>query len=47
MPRPDFGFDGGVCFPPGVQKLTLTLPQPGSAAGPVVEAAPARKSWFK
>ena len=39
--------DVGVCFPPGIQRLTLTLPQPGSGAGPVVEAAPARKAWFR
>jgi thiol:disulfide interchange protein DsbD len=39
--------DLGVCYPPGVQKVVLTLPQPGTGAGPVVEAAPLRKSWFK
>jgi thiol:disulfide interchange protein DsbD len=39
--------DLGVCYPPAVQKVVLTLPPHGTGAGPVVEAAPSRKSWFK
>jgi len=39
--------DLGVCYPPGTQKVVLTLPLPGTGAGPVVEAAPSRKTWFK
>lgn len=39
--------DAGVCYPPQVQSIALTLPAPGKGPGPVVEANPARKSWFK
>jgi thiol:disulfide interchange protein DsbD len=39
--------DIGVCYPPTRQKLTLTLPAPGVGPGVTVEAAPAKKSWFK
>jgi len=39
--------DVGVCYPPSVQRVTLTLPATGAGPGPVVDAAPAKKSWFK
>lgn len=39
--------DVGVCYPPQVQTITLAVPVPGQGAGPLVEAAPARKTWFK
>jgi thioredoxin:protein disulfide reductase len=39
--------DLGVCYPPQRQRITLSLPAAGAGAGAVVEAAPARKSWFK
>jgi len=39
--------DRGVCYPPQVQKLALTLPPAGAGPGPIVEFAPAKKSWFK
>ena len=38
--------DAGVCYPPQVQALTLTMPLPGAAPGAPVAATPARKSWF-
>ena len=39
--------DIGVCYPPSVQKIALRLPAAGAGPGAVVEAAPARKSWFR
>jgi thioredoxin:protein disulfide reductase len=39
--------DAGVCYPPQVQKIALALPAAGAGPGPVVEFAPAKKSWFK
>ena len=39
--------DLGVCYPPQQQRITLALPAAGTGAGAVVEAAPAKKSWFK
>jgi thiol:disulfide interchange protein DsbD len=39
--------DAGVCYPPQLQKLALNLPAAGAGPGPVVEFAPARKSWFR
>jgi thiol:disulfide interchange protein DsbD len=39
--------DVGVCYPPQLQKVELTLPAAGAGPGPLVEAAPARKVWFK
>lgn len=38
--------DVGVCYPPQVQNVVLTLPAAGSGAGPPVDAMPPRKSWF-
>lgn len=38
--------DAGVCYPPQVQTVTLTLPAAGKGGGPAVDAAPSRKSWF-
>jgi thiol:disulfide interchange protein DsbD len=38
--------DAGVCYPPQVQVLTLTMPLPGAGPGAPVSAMPARKSWF-
>jgi thioredoxin:protein disulfide reductase len=37
--------DLGVCYPPQIQKVTLTLPVAGGRPGAPVEAAP-RKSWL-
>jgi thiol:disulfide interchange protein DsbD len=39
--------DVGVCYPPQVQRIALSLPPAGAGPGPVVEFAPAKKSWFK
>lgn len=39
--------DAGVCYPPQVQTIALALPAGGAGPGPVVEFAPAKKSWFK
>jgi thiol:disulfide interchange protein DsbD len=38
--------DVGVCYPPQIQNVVLTLPAAGSGAGPAVDATPPRKSWF-
>jgi thiol:disulfide interchange protein DsbD len=38
--------DAGVCYPPTRQQVRLTVPPPGSAPGPQVEAAPPRKGLF-
>jgi thiol:disulfide interchange protein DsbD len=38
--------DLGVCYPPQIQKVTLTLPTVGGRPGMAVEAAPARKPLF-
>jgi thiol:disulfide interchange protein DsbD len=38
--------DIGVCYPPQLQKVTLTLPAAGGRPGPVVEAVPPKKSWL-
>ncbi len=39
--------DVGVCYPPQLQKIELTLPAAGAGPGPLVEAMPPKKSWFK
>jgi len=39
--------DIGVCYPPQVQKIALSLPAAGTGPGPVVEFAPEKKGWFK
>jgi thiol:disulfide interchange protein DsbD len=39
--------DAGVCYPPTVQRLTLAVPAADGRPGPLVEAVPAQKSWFK
>jgi len=39
--------DLGVCYPPQRQRLTLPVPSPGHGAGPLVEATPAKRSWFQ
>ena len=39
--------DAGVCYPPQVQSITLTLPVSGQGPGPLVEANPPRKKWFQ
>lgn len=39
--------DIGVCYPPTRQKLTLALPAQGAGPGPLVDATPPRKTWFK
>ncbi len=38
--------DVGVCYPPQVQTVSLTLPAPGARAGPPVSAVPEKKKWF-
>ena len=38
--------DLGVCYPPQIQKVTLTLPAVGGRPGMPVEAAPPKKSWL-
>ena len=38
--------DAGVCYPPQVQNVTVTLPMTGMPPAPPVAATPARKSWF-
>ena len=38
--------DVGVCYPPQLQNITVTLPLPGMPPAPPVAATPARKSWF-
>lgn len=38
--------DAGVCYPPQVQNVTVTLPLPGARPEAPVAATPARKSWF-
>ena len=39
--------DAGVCYPPQVQRVPLTLPKTGSGPGTAVEAAPAKPQFFK
>jgi thiol:disulfide interchange protein DsbD len=39
--------DIGVCYPPQLQKITVALPAAGAGPGASVEAAPAKKNWFK
>jgi thiol:disulfide interchange protein DsbD len=39
--------DVGVCYPPTLQKLTLALPAQGTGPGPLVDASPPKKTWFK
>ena len=38
--------DAGVCYPPQVQDVVVTLPLPGMRPEAPVAATPARKSWF-
>jgi thiol:disulfide interchange protein DsbD len=38
--------DLGVCYPPQIQKVTLSLPAAGARPGMPVEAAPQKKSWL-
>jgi thiol:disulfide interchange protein DsbD len=38
--------DLGVCYPPQIQRVTLTLPSVGGRPGMPVEAAPPKKSWL-
>jgi len=38
--------DLGVCYPPQLQKVTLSLPSVGGRPGTPVEAAPKKKSWL-
>jgi thiol:disulfide interchange protein DsbD len=38
--------DAGVCYPPQVQTVTVTLPLAGMPPAAPVAATPARKSWF-
>jgi thioredoxin:protein disulfide reductase len=38
--------DVGVCYPPQMQSVTVTLPLPGAQPDAAVYAVPPRKSWF-
>src|SRR5215471_14451845 len=38
--------DQGICYPPQLQKVTLSLPLAGGRPGMPVEAAPQKKSWL-
>ena len=38
--------DAGVCYPPQVQNVTVTLPLAGMPPDAPVAATPPRKSWF-
>jgi thioredoxin:protein disulfide reductase len=38
--------DIGVCYPPQLQRVTLSLPAVGGRPGMPVEAAPEKKSWL-
>lgn len=38
--------DAGVCYPPQLQRLTLSLPVPGAGPGPAIEATPPKKAYF-
>jgi thiol:disulfide interchange protein DsbD len=38
--------DVGVCYPPQVQNVTVTLPLPGMRPEAPVAATPPRKTWF-
>ena len=38
--------DAGICYPPQVQNVTVSLPLPGARPEAPVAATPARKSWF-
>lgn len=38
--------DVGICYPPQVQNVTVTLPLAGMPAAAPVAATPPRKSWF-
>ena len=39
--------DAGVCYPPHTQRITLAVPAVDGKPGALVEAMPAKKSWFK
>ena len=39
--------DAGVCYPPQVQRVALTLPAAGAGPSPAVEALPAKPAYFK
>ena len=39
--------DAGVCYPPQTQRLTVAVPSVDGKPGPLVEATPAKKSWFR
>ena len=39
--------DAGVCYPPQVQRVPLTLPAAGAGPSPAVEALPAKKAYFQ
>ena len=39
--------DVGVCYPPQLQRVALTLPRRGAGPSPAVEAPPAKPAYFK
>jgi thiol:disulfide interchange protein DsbD len=38
--------DVGVCYPPNIQSVTVTVPPPGAPPGPLIDANPPKKRWF-
>jgi len=38
--------DVGVCYPPNVQSVTVTLPVSGGPPGPLIDANPPKRRWF-
>ena len=38
--------DVGVCYPPNIQSVTVTVPPPGAPSGPLIDATPPKKRWF-
>src|SRR2546426_382834 len=39
--------DVGVCYPPTAQQVRIALPAAGTGPGPVVDAVPQKKGWFR
>ena len=39
--------DAGVCYPPHTQRITVAVPATDGKPGALVEAVPAKKSWFQ
>lgn len=39
--------DAGVCYPPNVQKVAISLPRTAGAPGMLIEAHPGKKGWLQ